>query len=57
MKLYVVCYPIYDHPGKARCIHKAFKHREAAEEFCESLLKLGDFLEEEVVLEEVKLDE
>jgi len=57
MKLYVVCYPIYDHPGKTRCVHKVFGQRKAAKKFCRWLLKSGDFLEEEVGLEEVEFDE
>jgi len=56
MKLYVVCYPIYDHPGKTFCVHKVFGQRRAAKEFCEWLLESGDFSEEEVVLEEVELE-
>jgi len=57
MKLYIVCFPIYDHPGKARCAHKVFGRRESAKKFYKQLLKSGDFLEEEVVLENIKLDE
>jgi len=57
MKLYVVCYPIYDHPGKTRCVHKVFGQRKAAKKFCGWLLKSGDSLEEEVALEEVEFDE
>jgi len=56
MKLYVVCYPIYDHPGKTFCVHKVFGQRGAAKKFYEWLLKSGDFSEEEVVLEEVELE-
>jgi len=56
MKLYIVCYPIYDHPGNTYCCHKVFWQREAAKKFCEWLLESGDFSEEEVVLEEVELE-
>jgi len=56
MKLYIVCFPIYDHPGKAGCVHKVFGQREAARKFCDWLLESGDFSEEEVVLEEVVVE-
>jgi len=48
MKLYIVCYPIY--------VHKIFGQHEAAKEFYDWLLGSGDFLEEEVILEEVELE-